>query len=620
MLPISKKNIGQRLNIIASLAFSFLFFFSNNSCKKNDLQLNSGVLIIDSVSISNFPSVKFTVEATANIYMVKNEGLLPYIDSNSVFTIKLYAKNIKGAYINNINLIKDLNSDQEFYSLSIPSNTRAIPIESMNGVKGQLSLNFTSLQFPTPQFKKLEINIDPNGITPLAGLATYESDQKVSFSYKIKGQDGEDFMHANDTLKQTGVDKIFALYPNFKNEVTFTIKNAEGSKKDSTIIISTSSLPSFVINQNTIKLNSINKTNSKVNFVVFCPFKTENSPFNNPEGGGAPVIIDRYGKIRGFLNLTFVLDIKLLPNGHYLYCNRIGNFFEIDMVGNYYNVTPPPSNCHHDFDLLPNGNIVFTGQDESIQGTVEDKIYEIEYKTGKIVNTIDLYNILDPERQQLPDMGKADWFHNNSICYDKIDHSIIISGRSQSTIAKISLTTKKLMWMISDPYGWKQGFQSLLLDPIGKPFEYAYGMHSVGINPINHNQLIVFDNGNFRDYANPMDPKDSYTRLVEFSVDPNNRTVSQSFEFGKQYGSENFTAALSNVDYVTPNNMFICYGLILKENNNSKVATDQGIPSVRFTEVDRNGNVNLDISIKNPDVNKPMSGIRTYRGHPFSFF
>ena len=77
---------------------------------------------------------------------------------------------------------------------------------------------------------------------------------------------------------------------------------------------------------------------------------------------------------------------------------------------------------------------------------------------------------------------------------------------------------------------------------------------------------------------------------------------------------------MSNVDYVTPNNMFICYGLIMKENNNSSVATDQGIPSVRFTEMDRNGNVNLDISVKNPDVNKPMSGIRTYRGHPFSFF
>ena len=601
-------------------AFLLVLLLSQNACKKEDLAVNPNKIIIDSISFSNFPSTKFSVEENTIIFMVRNQGTLPFIDTLGNLSFKLYGKNIKGLYLNNTNIINEGEGADGDYNIVVPANTRAFLLEGVDGSKAQLSLNLTSLQYPIPQFKKLEVNINPNGITPLAGSVNFESDQKVGFSYKIKGQDGEDFIHSNDTLKVNGNDKIFALYPNFKNEITFTIKNSEGSKRDTTIYVTTTALPNYVINQNTIKVNTLNKSNSKVNFVVFCPFKTENAPFNNPEGGGAPVIIDKYGKIRGFLNLTFVLDIKPLPNGHFLYCNRIGNFFEIDLLGNYYNVTPPPSNCHHDFDLLPNGNIIYTGEDQSIQGTVEDKIYEIDYKTGKIVNTIDLYNILDPERQQLPDMGKADWFHNNSLCYDKVDNSIIISGRSQSTIAKISLTTKKLMWMISDPYGWKSAFQSLLLDPVGKPFEYAYGMHSVRINPINHNQLIVFDNGNFRNYANPMDPKDSYTRLVEFTVDPNNRTVSQSFEFGKQFGSENFTAALSNVDYVTPNNMFICYGLIMKENNNSSVATDQGIPSVRFTEMDRNGNVNLDISVKNPDVNKPMSGIRTYRGHPFSFF
>jgi Arylsulfotransferase (ASST)/Arylsulfotransferase Ig-like domain len=613
----------RKFSWIPASLYLFLAYFiiaANNSCKKNDLDPLAKKIIIDSIVFSNFPHVKFSLEENANIFMVKNQGLLPYIDSNSNITFKLYAKNLKSLYHNNTNLIQETNTENEYYNLSIPSTSRAFLLEGIDGSRAQLSLNFTSLQYPAPTFKKLELSINPNNITPLAGLVNFESDQKVSFTYRIKGQDGEDFIHSNDTLKINGSDKIFALYPNYKNEITFTIKNSEGSTKDTTLFIPTTSLPNFVINQNTIKLNKLNKVNSKVNFIVFCPFKTENSPFNSPEGGGAPVIIDRYGKIRGYLDLTYILDIKLLPNGHYLYCNPVGNFYEIDLVGNIYNVTPPPSNCHHDFDLLSNGNIIYTGQNEAAQGTVEDKIYEIDYKTGKIINSIDLYNILDPERQQLPDMGKADWFHNNSLCYDKTDNSIVISGRSQSTIAKISLTTKKLMWMISDPYGWKPGYQSLLLDPIGKPFEYAYGMHSVRINPINHNQLMVFDNGNFRSYSNPMAPKDSYTRLVEYSVDPNNRTVSQSFEFGKQFGSENFTAALSNVDYVTPNNMFICYGLILKENNNSNVATDQGIPSIRFIEVDRNGNINLDISVKNPDVNKPMSGIRTYRGHPFSFF
>lgn len=112
--------------------------------------------------------------------------------------------------------------------------------------------------------------------------------------------------------------------------------------------------------------------------------------------------------------------MKLLPNGHYLYCNNIGNFHEIDLLGNYYHSIPPPTNVHHDFDLLSNGNIIYTATNLSLRGTVEDIIYEIDYKTGAIKNTIDLFELLDPYRKQLPGdttgmSGVYDWFHNNSV-------------------------------------------------------------------------------------------------------------------------------------------------------------------------------------------------------------
>ena len=57
----------------------------------------------------------------------------------------------------------------------------------------------------------------------------------------------------------------------------------------------------------------------------------------------------------------------------------------------------------------------------------------------------------------------------------------------------------------------------------------------------------------------------------------------------------------------------------MKENNNSDIASDQGIPRIRFSEVDRSGKVYLDISIKNIDKTTPMNGIRTYRAHPINF-
>ena len=119
-------------------------------------------------------------------------------------------------------------------------------------------------------------------------------------------------------------------------------------------------------------------------------------------------------------------------------------------------------------------------------------------------------------------------------------------------------------------------------------------------------------------------PVNNYSRLVEYSVDPSAKKVNLSFEFGKQFGSANYTPALSNVDYITQDNMFACFGLIVKDQNgnaaNVSRATEEGVPQIRLMEMDRLGNLNIDISIKNTDLTTPLNGIRTYRAHPIRFF
>jgi len=156
--------------------------------------------------------------------MVRNEGVMPFIDTLGNFSFKLYGKNIKGLYLNNNNLIKDTEGANGYYTLVAPAKSRAFLLEGIDGSRAQLSLNFTSLQYPTPQFKKLEINIDPNGITPLAGIANYESDQKVSFSYKIKGQDGEDFMHSNEHLEKQRIRQNFCTLSKLQERSHFYSK------------------------------------------------------------------------------------------------------------------------------------------------------------------------------------------------------------------------------------------------------------------------------------------------------------------------------------------------------------------------------------------------------------
>jgi hypothetical protein len=111
------------------------------------------------------------------------------------------------------------------------------------------------------------------------------------------------------------------------------------------------------------------------------------------------VVIDKFGKIRGFLEVPNVQDMKLLPNGNYLlYRNDDFTFSEFDIMGKFYHGMKPKHVNHHDFEILPNGNVVFTGEDEDVNGTIEDKIYEVDYQSGTIVNDLNLYDILDPTR------------------------------------------------------------------------------------------------------------------------------------------------------------------------------------------------------------------------------
>ncbi len=109
---------------------------------------------------------------------------------------------------------------------------------------------------------------------------------------------------------------------------------------------------------------------------------------------------------------------------------------------------------------------------------------------------------------------------------------------------------------------------------------------------------------------------DSYSRLVEYTVNPITGQVAQTFEFGKNIG--NYCFAISSVDYITADNLFVNFGWNIKDLN-GKNAFVGGISSARFMEVDRTGKINLDIVLKNSDVQYPKNGFRSYRARPFTF-
>jgi arylsulfate sulfotransferase len=533
---------------------------------------------------------------------------------------RFYAKNLEtitSFQFKVENSISILNG-QVIDDILIPATVNQVILVDKNGGSKFVNLKMNSFKYPNPRFTKLILTVNPYQLAPLTSLIQYGSDQDVNFKYTVIGQDGEDFVKQGASLAKVGEENVFALYPEHANQIKFTITNAEGNSKDSVIIVNTGKLPDGIPQRGDFKLNVATTVEAKTKFILSFPYKTLNGTFGGPPKTSYPVVIDKFGKIRGFLEVPNVQDMKLLPNGHYLlYRNDDFTFSEFDMMGKFYHGMKPKHINHHDFEMLPNGNVVFTGEDEDVNGTIEDKIYEVDYQSGEIVKELNLYDILDPFRPILPFANNNDWLHMNSLTYDRTDNTIIFTARSQSLTAKVDMIKKKVVWMISDPTHWQAPWSSYLLKPSGTTFNYSYGLHSVRLNPANHNAMMVFDNGNARSYTTPMSLADSYSRLVEYTVNPTTGQVAQTFEFGKNTG--NYCFAISSVDYVTPDNLFVNFGWNIKDQNGNNAFVG-GISSARFMEVDRSGKVNLDIVLKNSDMQYPKNGFRSYRARPFNFF
>ena len=85
---------------------------------------------------------------------------------------------------------------------------------------------------------------------------------------------------------------------------------------------------------------------------------------------------------------------------------------------------------------------------DNFMDTVEDYVVELNRKTGKIVKRWDLKNVLNMEDGKSENWIAYDWFHNNSVWYNKNTNSITLSGISfiDSITSSLKLGLKPLAY------------------------------------------------------------------------------------------------------------------------------------------------------------------------------
>ena len=189
-----------------------------------------------------------------------------------------------------------------------------------------------------------------------------------------------------------------------------------------------------------------------------------------------------------------------------------------------------------------------------------DEIIEFD-KQGNILWSWDTFDYLDPYRigyntflhywwvRGFP--NTLDWTHGNGLIYSAEDDSVIISLRLQDAFIKIDKKTKEIIWILGEHSDWPEHLQSKLLTPVGDNFEWPYHGHNPRIT--SEGTIILFDNGMMRarPFNSGLEPKDAWSRTVEYRIDEENMTIEQVWASAFSTDEEKCNAwAMSDAHYL----------------------------------------------------------------------
>ena len=397
---------------------------------------------------------------------------------------------------------------------------------------------------------KPNVILNPYGNSPLTALVMFETEKEVSPKVTIKGKD-ELSTYTHTFSKSTEhYLPIYGLYPDYDNRVIISYGDVE-----KTITIKTEKLPDDFIFPEDIFANKEKLTNDLY--------------FYTPSSSGYTCAYDVNGDVRWYLTNYALWKIDRLENGHLLVStDRLVNspyymtgLYEMDLLGKIYTEYSLNGGYHHDYYELENGNLLVASDDfNNSYGTVEDYVVELDRKTGAVVKTFDLKNILNMEDGKSENWTSYDWFHNNSVWYDKKTNSITLSGRHQDAVINIDYDTGELNWIIGDPTNWSKEYQKYFFKPIGDDFEWQWSQHAAMITPEGY--VFILDNGNNKSKIKDeyVPAKDSYTRGVMYEIDTDNMTIKQVWEYGKERGSEYYSPYISDVDYLSKGHYIVHSG------------------------------------------------------------
>ena len=418
------------------------------------------------------------------------------------------------------------------------------------------------------------------GVTPfIANLHLMASNTTVlkSIQFKIAPKPGSvtrpiSATYANYYLvdrrfenPQTGeiVLPVYGLYDGYSNIVTVTYHFVDGSSKQANITITTASFNDQCGYNNPTFLQHRTSASLSYDYMMV----------KGGCGNLTPVIIDTDGALRwvgttGRSNnaATFFDNAAYLAVGPQLYRIELDGAFTL--VGDYRD--RGISYFHHNVDPGKFGLIL----DASTPSYYETVNIEVDPYSGNILKTWNLADIISAamraggdDPSQFVYQTPTDWWHNNSVAYNRADDSVIVSSRENFLIC-LDYETGAIKWILGDPTKKWYQFPSLrrFALTLAPGSRAPIGQHSISVT-FDQN-ILVLDNGQNSVVQEPPGEQRAYSSPRKYKLDLNARTATEvwNFELGQSIFSTycasvyedapfNYLIDFTFIDGVTPNSM-----------------------------------------------------------------
>ena len=451
------------------------------------------------------------------------------------------------------------------------------------------------------------IVVNPYGTSPLSAVAIFSTEEACGGTITVKGKSSENDVTGTFAAEKDHIVPIYGLYNNDTTEVVINLEDGTSA----TFEVATEDIN---VDYGTIQTKMKTETNYDYETLTFICSTM-----------GSLYAVDAAGDIRFYTTMGGSLGVHQLENGHLLmpasYVLKTSYYkegmIETDLLGKIYREFMVPGGQHHDFVELPDGNLLIASDSPDFS-TVEDYVVELDRQTGEVVWELDMKDLMGIEEGQSASMDsdgseESDWFHNNGLAYDAQNDLVLLSARHKDAIVAVKKEEKSIAWILGDPTGWGEEYQSYFFTPEGEDFEWFYAQHNVSI--LDNGDIALFDNGTARvkrvDGDDRVSGDDVYSRAVVYNIDTENMTVSQESEYGKERGADWYSDWISGVVSLdgTKDHLWITAGSHLhsdEENRNDYYPKDMfvsGLTKTTYIDQVDNGELTFELTISGDTYN-----------------